>query len=161
MDFEERLQKAIHRGRLRGDERAREEAERALSEDDLKRLHTGYRLQLSDQIEGCLAQLPGHFPGFDFQTIFGDRGWGGSASRDDIQVGGDRQRSNLYSRLEMTIRPFSSLHVLDLAAKGTVRNKEIFNRNHFEKVEDADVQNFSELIDLWVLEYAELYATQR
>ena len=61
----------------------------------------------------------------------------------------------------MTILPFSSLHVLDLAAKGTVRNKEIFNRNHFEKVEDADVQNFSELIDLWVLEYAELYATQR
>ena len=80
MDFEERLQKAIHRGRLQGDERAREESERALSEDDLKRLHTGYRLQLSDQIEGCLAQLPGHFPGFDFQTIFGDRGWGGAAS---------------------------------------------------------------------------------
>jgi hypothetical protein len=50
--------------------------------------------------------------------------------------------------------------VLDLAAKGTIRNKEIFNRNYFEPLADADVQKFSELIDAWVLEYAEMYAAR-
>jgi hypothetical protein len=61
----------------------------------------------------------------------------------------------------MTIRPFSSYHVVDLSAKATIRNKEVFNRNHFEKVEEADPTTFVELIDVWVLEYAELYAAGR
>ena len=56
------------------------------------------------------------------------------------------------------MRPASSMHVLDLAAKGTIRNKEVFNRNYFEKLEDVDLDKFIELIDVWVLEYAELYA---
>jgi hypothetical protein len=69
-------------------------------------------------------------------------------------------RTNEYSRLEVTIRPYSASHVLDLAAKGTIRNKEIFNRNYYEPLADADAQKFSELIDAWVLEYAELYAAR-
>jgi hypothetical protein len=60
----------------------------------------------------------------------------------------------------VTIRPYSSLHVLDLAAKGTIRNKEVFNRNFFEELETADEPKFRELIDAWVLEYAEMYAAQ-
>ena len=58
----------------------------------------------------------------------------------------------------MTIRPFATYHVVDLAAKGTICNKEVFNRNHFEKIQDVDVTTFRELIDVWVLEFAELYA---
>ena len=57
-----------------------------------------------------------------------------------------------------TVRPFSSSHVLELVAKGTVRNKEVFNRTHFQMIDDADVESFVELIDVWVLEFAELYA---
>ena len=60
----------------------------------------------------------------------------------------------------MSIRPFSSLCVLELLAKGTIRNKEIFNRTHFEKLADADPETFRELIDVWVLEYAELFAAR-
>ena len=60
----------------------------------------------------------------------------------------------------MTIRPFSSVHVLDLAAKGTIRNKEVYNRSHFEKLNEVDTDNYVELIDLWVLEYAELYSAR-
>ena len=51
--------------------------------------------------------------------------------------------------------------MLDLAAKGTVRNREVYNRNHFEKLDEADPDNFAELIDLWILEYAELYAATK
>ena len=58
------------------------------------------------------------------------------------------------------VRPFSDLHVVDLAGKGTIRNKEVYNRNYFEKVEDVDVDKFVELIDVWILEYAELYAAK-
>ena len=70
------------------------------------------------------------------------------------------KRNNDYSRLEMTIRPFGSHHVVELVAKGTIRNKEVFNRNYYEKIEDADSAKFAELIDFWVLEYAELYAAK-
>ncbi|MDP6468738.1 MAG: hypothetical protein QF918_13405 [Pirellulaceae bacterium] len=159
MNFNERLQKAIQRGQRRSDDKARLAKEKQLSEDELKRLHTRYRLQLSEHIESCLKNLPSHFPGFDYQTVFGERGWGASCSRDDIRMSSGR-RNNDYSRLEMTIRPYSESHVVDLATKGTIRNKEVFSRNHFEKIEDADDAKFIELIDLWILEYAELYAAK-
>ena len=38
----------------------------------------------------------------------------------------------------MTVRPYSSLRVLELAAKGTILNKELLNRQHYEPVGDAD-----------------------
>ena len=159
MNFNERLQKAIHRGQRRSDDKARQAKEKQLSEDELKRLHTRYRLQLSEHIESCLENLPSHFPGFDYQTVFGERGWGASCSRDDIRMSAGR-RNNDYSRLEMTIRPYSKSHVVDLAGKGTIRNKEIFSRNYYEKIDEVDDAKFIELIDLWVLEYAELYAAK-
>ncbi|MBI85441.1 MAG: hypothetical protein CMJ81_19790 [Planctomycetaceae bacterium] len=159
MEFEQRLQKAIQRGRQLGNQRrSREEAE-ALNEEDLKSLHSKHRLVLSEKIESCAKQLQHHFPGFQFETIFGERGWGAAVSRDDIQISSGK-RSNRYSRLEMTIRPFSEAHVLDLAVKGTIHNKEIFNQNHFEKISETDQDSFVELIDLWVLEYAELYSAK-
>jgi hypothetical protein len=159
-DFEQRLKKAIDRGHHHSQAKARAERAKALSEEELKGLHTKFRLQLSEHIEKCVNCLPNHFPGFRFETIFGDRGWGAGCSRDDVGRSEGRTRANYFSRLEMTIRPFSSLNVLELAAKGTVRNKEIFNRTHFEKVDEADPETFRELIDVWVLEYAELYAAR-
>ena len=77
---------------------------------------------------------------------------------DDLRVARGRRQGNDYSRLEMTVRPYSEMHVLDLAAKGTIRNREVFNRNYFEKLQDVDLDKFIELVDIWVLEYAELYA---
>ena len=160
MDFEERLQKAIQRGQHRADEKVRDAHAKELSEEDLKRLHSQYRLTLSEYIENCLQKLPNHFPGFQYETIFGDRGWGAACSRDDLRLSGGR-RDNDFSRLEMTVRPFSSYHVLELAAKGTIDNKETFNRSHYEILSDADIDHFVELVDIWVLEYVEMYAARK
>lgn len=160
MDFENRLQKAIERGERRGQEKAEAARQKALTEEELKRMHTDMRLQLSEHIEQCLHALPNYFPGFRYETIFGDRGWGAAVRRDDIRIVGGK-RSDEYSRLEITVRPFSSAMVVDLAAKGTIRNREAFTRNYYEKIEDADVQKFIQLIDAWVLEYAEMYAAQQ
>ena len=158
MDFEDRLQKAIRRGQRRSEQAAAEAKEKALSEEELKRLHTKYRLMLSEHIENCIKRLPNHFPGFQYETIYGERGWGGAVNRDDLGRGQAGRAASFFSRLEMTIRPYSDYHVLDLSAKGTIRNKEIFSRSHFEKLEEVDTDQYLELIDLWVLEYAELYA---
>ncbi len=160
MSFEERLQKAIDRGKRRGESARSEAKAQALSEEELKRMHSAYRLRLSEQIETCVRQLPSFFPGFRFETLFGERGWGAACSRDDVRVTRGKRHANDYSRLELTVRPASTMHVLDLAAKGTIRNKEVFNRSYFEKLEDADLEKFAELIDVWVLEYAELYAAK-
>jgi hypothetical protein len=160
MDFNDRLEQAIQRGQRTGQARLQAEAEKALSEEDLKRLHARLRLNLTDHIESCLARLPNHFPGFQMESVMGERGWGAKVSRDDLGPGPDRRAANFYSRLELVIRPFSSAHVLELAAKGTIRNKEVFNRSHYQRLTDADPRTFEELIDLWTLEYAELYAAK-
>jgi len=160
MDFEGRLDKAIQRGYRTGDARARAEAEKALSQQELRRLHTQYRLELNEHIDACLQKLAGHFPGFRFQTLLNERGWGAALSRDDTGVGPDRRRANFFSHLEMLIRPLGKYSVLELAAKGTIRNKELFNRTHFQRLGEVDLASFTELVDLWTLEYAELYAAK-
>ena len=159
MDFEQRLQKAIQRGQQRGDIRSQQAQQQQLSEEELKRLHVQYRLELSEHIERCIKRVPQHLPGFELETIYGERGWGAACRRDDIRMSGGR-RNNDYSRLEMTIRPHSTTQVVELTAKATIRNKEVFNRTHYEKIEDADPNKFVELVDIWVLEYAELYAAK-
>lgn len=160
MDFDERLEKAIARGEKVREAQEREAAGRALSEEEFKRLHATLRLDLADHIEKCLQKLPDHFPGFRWESIVGDRGWGAACSRDDVALG-DSGRRNWYSRLEVTVRPYSAAHVVEIAAKGTIRNKEVFARSQFQKLAESDVQSLRDAVDLWVLEYAEKYATAK
>ena len=159
-DFEKRLEKALERGQRTGRAKEQQAAAEAMSEEEFKRLHTQYRLELSEHIEGCLSRLPNHIPGFQYRSVVSERGWGAQVQRDDVGRGSGGGRDNFFSRLVMLIRPFGQYHVLDLTAKGTVRNQEVFNRNHYQKLDEADADSFRELIDLWVLEYAELYAAK-
>jgi hypothetical protein len=158
MEFDDRLKKVIERGRRLGDARAEEEARRALSEQELRRLHGQYRIQLTERIERCLKRLPYYFPGFQVEPVVSDRGWGTAASRDDLQIGPKRARTNRFSRLEMLVSPVTKAFVLELSGKGTVRNKEVFNRIHYQPLAEADVHAFTEMVDLWVLEFAEAYS---
>ncbi len=160
MDFDERLEKAIARGEKVREAQEREAAGRAPTEEEFKRLHATLRLDLADHIEKCLQKLPDHFPGFRWESIVGDRGWGAACSRDDVALG-DSGRRNWYSRLEVTVRPYSAAHVVEIAAKGTIRNKEVFARSQFQKLAESDVQSLRDAVDLWVLEYAEKYATAK
>lgn len=158
MRFQDRLSKAIERGQHINDRRTQAEQEKRLNEQELKRLHSDYRLQLSERIEGCLQELLNHFPGFQYETIVDQKGWGGAISRDDIGFDDHHRRRNYYSRLELVIRPISEFFVLDLAGKGTIRNKEIFSRSHFQRIHEVDLHSFEEMIDNWTLEYAERFA---
>ena len=160
MDFQQRLAKAVERGQRTGDARAAAEAQKATSQKEMQRLHSQLRLELCDHIEDCLKNLPRHFPGFEFESLVSDRGWGAAVSRDDIVFDKNKTRSNSFSRLEMVVRPMGKYYVLELAAKATIRNKEVFNRNHFQQLGEADPASFTNLIDLWVLEYAEIYAAK-
>ncbi|HBO43817.1 MAG TPA: hypothetical protein DD670_07785 [Planctomycetaceae bacterium] len=160
-DFEQRLNKAIQRGERLGSVRAEAEAEKKLNEEELRRLHRDYRLELTEHIEKCLEKLPRHFPGFEMGTVVNERGWGTAISRDDLEIDPDRGRVNYFSRVEMLVRPISEYFVLELAAKATVRNKEIFNRSHFQRLAEVDITSFVEMSDLWVLEFAERYAASR
>ena len=159
MDFEKRLEKAVERGQRRRSARDAAEAHRAMSEEELRRLHTQYRLELSEYIETCLKKLVNHFPGFRLQEVVSERGWGASIRRDDVSLSGGR-RDNLFSQLEMVIAPFGKYHVLELVAKGTIRNKELFHRTFYQRLDEADPTSFTNMIDLWVLEYAEQFAAQ-
>lgn len=159
MDFQQRLEKAIQRGKQSHDAAAQARAEAAMGEEELRRLHSQYRLELSEHIEQCVKQLPAHFPGFRYETLVGTGGWGAAVSRDDLTLS-DGRRQNQFSRLEVVVRPFSTSHVLELVAKGTIRNKEIYNRNQYQMLSHVDIASFRELADRWILEYAELYAAK-
>ena len=138
-------------------EKAFEEAAEALSEEEQKRRHSGYRLQLTEHIEMRLKELTDSLPGFRFETVVEESGWGGAVTRDDF-ASGRGKRENLFSRLRIVVSSFNEFHVVDLSAKGTVRNKENFSRNHYQAIADFDPDMFKELIDRWVLDYAEQYA---
>lgn len=160
MDFEQRLQKAIERGQLRGEVQSREAAAKAMSQDELRRLHSHYRLQLSEHIETCLKKLANFLPGFQLEMIYGEKGWGAAVNRDALRME-KGQRDRDFSRLEITVRPIVSMMILEVVAKGTVRNREIMSRNSFEQVSDVDVDKFVDQIDRWILEFAEAYSAEK
>ncbi len=157
MSFKERLQRAQERGKQARAAQLDEAAARAMSEEECRRLHSQYRLELTDQIESRLRDLADNIPGFRLETIIDEEGWGAAASRDDIHLARG-QRSSHFSRLQLVVSPYNKYHVLELAAKGTVRNKEVLSRNHYQRLSEVDVESFRELVELWVLDYAELYA---
>ena len=158
-DFASRLDAAVQRGKRRAEHAENQQQSKALSEEELKRLHTSYRLSLSERIEAAVLRVADHFPGFRREGLFGEVGWGSACYRDDLKIEAGR-RSNLFSRLEMTIRPYSDLRVLDLKGKGTIANRELFNRNYFIPVAEVDPEEFEQLIDSWAIEYAEQYAAR-
>jgi len=160
MDFDKRLERAIERGQRSRDEESRADAAKAMNEQDLRNLHSSSRLELTEHIEKCLKGLGDHFPGFEYSTIIEESGWGSRVRRDDLGIKA-RKAENFYSRMEMVVRPYTSTHIIELAAKGTIRNKEVFNRTHFQFLFEVDTDSFCELIDLWVLEFAEKYASQK
>jgi hypothetical protein len=157
MDFRERIQKAAERGKQARESRHYEAAAKALTEEECRRLHLQFRLALTEHIEERLRELAENFPGFQFQTIVDVDGWGAAVGRDDVGVAEGRRR-NFYSRLQLVVSPFNKYHVLELIAKGTVRNKESFSRNHYQRLADVDIESFRELAELWILDYAEEFA---
>lgn len=159
-EFLNRLESAIDRGNRRRLAQDQANREREMSDEEARRLHTAHRLALSERISHQIDQLVNHFPGFRKQTLFGEGGWGAGCYRDDLTLSEGR-RSNRYSRLEITVRPQNEYNVLELRAKGTVANKEVFNRNFFEPLQETDRATFEQLIDAWVVEYAELYAASQ
>jgi hypothetical protein len=157
MSFRERLQRASERGKQSRAAQLNEAAAKALSEEECRRLHSNYRLAITEHIESCLRDLADNLPGFRMETIVDESGWGSAVSRDDVMLGSGR-RGNAFSRLKVVVSPYNQYKVLDLQAKGTVRNKEVLSRNHYQRLADVDLESFRELVELWVLDYAELYA---
>jgi hypothetical protein len=157
MNFKDRLRSASQRGQQARDSKVRQETAEQLSKEESRRVHTGLRLELSEHIEYCLQQLADNIPGFRFETIANDKGWGASVSRDDLSLN-RRKRESFYSRYVLLVSPFSKYQVLDLVAKGTIRNKDNFHRHHYQLLKDVDMESFREMVELWTLDYAEGYA---
>ncbi|SFJ05050.1 hypothetical protein [Planctomicrobium piriforme] len=161
MEFEDRLRRAIERGEKTRDARGRDEMARELSLEELRTLHSQYRFEVTEHIENCLKKLSDHLPGFKYQSVMNEEGWGGRISRDDLHLVPKKAAESRYSRLEVVITPFSPSGILEMTVKGTVRNREVLNRKHYQKLTEFDRDAFLELVDLRVLEFAELYtATQ-
>lgn len=160
MDFDKRLKHAINKGRAAKDEEIQQEVGKKMTEEEFRNLHLKYRLELTDHIDGCLKKLTDHFPGFQFKTLMEENGWGSRITRDDVSIGAKHKAQSLYSRLEMVVRPFTDTHIIELVAKATIRNKETYNRSHYQFIAEVDMQSFQDLVDLWVLEFAEQFSFQ-
>ena len=119
-------------------------------------------IELQDMMyyEKSLKKLIDHFPGFEYETIYGDRGWGGAISRDDITRSAMGKSGSFFSRLELTVRPLNEFHVVNITGKGTIQNKEMFNWNYFKDIPETDSEEFKKKIDAWILQYAEQFAAR-
>ncbi len=159
-DFDERLQKAIQRGQQFRESEGGAAGELARTEEELRTIHSGLRNELTEHIETCLRKLADHFPGFDFTTVLNEKGWGARITRDDLNLKAGVSRTE-YSRLEILIRPFSDAHILEIATKGTIRNRESLNRSNFRFLTDADLATLTQMVDSIVLEFAEQYSSQK
>jgi hypothetical protein len=158
MDFEDRLQRAIQRGQQSKSTSERQRQQAEMTDEECKSLHARLRLELSEHIEQCLKRVADAFPAFDFQTVVSGDGWGAKITRDDIDGGAGRPITKRYSRLEMLVQPYTSSRILSISARATIRNKEVFSRNHFQFLAEADLDGFRELINQWVLEYVEKFS---
>jgi len=159
-EFEERLENAVVRGANRAESLHSAEERKRLEAEDLKRLHSKYRLELSERIESVIRKLIDMFPGFRYQSVFGDAGWGSACMRDDLVI--ERgNRTNKYSRLEIVVRSVNEFNVLDLQAKGTIADRELMTRSFYQPVAQVEMEKFKKSIDDWAVAYAELYATKR
>jgi hypothetical protein len=159
-EFEDRLKKAVARGASRAESLQSAEERKRQEAEELKRLHTKYRLELSDHIEQVIRRLIDMFPGFRHQSIFGDTGWGSACVRDDLVIE-KGNRSNKYSRFEIVVRPVNEFNVLDLQAKGTIADRELMSRSLYQPIAQVDMTRFRQAVDDWAVAYAELYAMKR
>lgn len=156
-NFDEQLKQAIERGQKTNQARQRQAEKEKLGAEELKRRHMEFRLAISEQIEKSLQALAHQVPGFEYENIYGDRGWGGAVARDELSIEQGR-RTNVYSRLEITIRPLTELAIVNLTGKGTIRNRESFARKHHREIAEAEMEDFLTMVDRWILEYAQLYS---
>jgi hypothetical protein len=65
---------------------------------------------------------------------------------------------NEYSRLEILVRPFTDMAILEVVTKGTIRNRESLNRSNFRFLSEATVDPFRQGVDSLVLEFAEQFS---
>ncbi len=160
-NFEERLSQAIQRGNRQREEAGSQRARAARTDEDYRQQHGALRIELSDQIETAIRKMVKHFPGFNFRTVISPDGWGAHASRDDVSGTTRRDVTQLYSYLEILVRPYnSSARIIDLVVRGTIRNKEILRKNEFNLLDEANTEQLKNIIDQWVVQYAERYAAQ-
>ena len=162
MDFEKRLEQAIDRGERNRDAHDRAALEKTLSEEELRNLHSSIRLNLTEQIEAGLRKLSDHFPGFRFETVVEENGWGAKISRDDLAFGRKSGRSSEFSLLQFLVRPFSpKAKIVEIIGKGTIRNKEVLSRSHFQFLNEANEAGLIDVLELWLLEFAEKFASTK
>lgn len=159
-DFTSRLQKAVERGRQQSAAAERDRQLSKMSEEEAKTRHTQARAELSDHIEACLQQVAREFPGFDYQLVASSEGFGARIARDNLR-GRAGNLTREYSHLELVVRRFSPARLLELSARGAIANKEVVNRSQFQQLDELDLDTFRHLIDQWVLEYAERYASSQ
>lgn len=159
-EFEERLKNAVARGSNRAESLQAAEERKRQEAEELKRLHTKYRLELSEHIEHAIKKLIDMFPGFRYQSVFSDAGWGSACLRDDLIIE-KGTRSNKYSRLEIVVRAVNEFSVLDLQAKGTIADRELMTRSLYHPIAQVDMAKFRKAVDDWIVAYAELYAMKR
>ncbi len=156
-DFDDKLQKAIQRGQQARVAQAASVEALGASEEDMRHRHSQLRNELSEHIEVCLRRLCEHFPGFDYSTVLNENGWGARIYRDDIKLGRGTAK-NEYSRLEVLVRPFNDTHIVEIATKGTIRNRESLNRTNFRFIKEATIDVLKQIVDGIALEFAEQFS---
>ena len=56
------------------------------------------------------------------------------------------------------VRPPGEYGLLTIVGRGTVKNREVLNWNHFAEIPDVNTSAFKKLMDGWILQYVEMFS---
>jgi len=132
MDFDKKLENAIERGQQRHTRLKDAEKQKALSVEDLRNRHNEFRLDLSEYIEVNLNKMAQHFPGFEYETLYGSKGWGGAIHRNDLDRGDDGKAGSFFSRIELTVKPQNEYNVVRPIVRNPLLSETDYAKQKFD-----------------------------
>jgi hypothetical protein len=157
-DFRSRIQRAVNSGKGADRGRAAEKREARQAGRKIRELHENFDGELRPHIHTCLEELNREFPAFDMQEVYNEKGRGYALARDDAIRGGSERRDRYYSRLEIYVHHFKDHGYLEVSAKGSIRNKEKYERSEDDRLETLEIDLFKRFVERVVVEYAHDFA---
>ena len=159
MNFDKRIQRAIHRGQQGSVIKSGAPTAKPSSARQHEKIHTEVRDELIEHLDYCLASVAKHFPEFRVQTIVSENGWGTRMAADHAAAKSKKKTPSAKSFFEILVPPLQDRPVIELKSRATILDQEVFLRTHYQPLDAIDFTSLARVIEKWCLDFVESYVT--
>ena len=126
-----------------------------MTKKELQRLHSQARLELASTSSAACGSWPTAFPAFASRRSWIRAAGARRISRDDLRLRRGTAATSCFSRLEMLITPITPRRCWNWPPKARSATARSSAARNISVSPSPHMPVFANLIDLWVLEYAE------